>query len=423
MAEADAEALFRPQAYTNAPSDSLKVIGLISGGKDSFYSLLHCMRNGHQIVALGNLYPPAPKQQVGCDDVEEDLNSFMYQTVGHTVIPYYETLTGIPLYRQEILGRALQTAVSYAGPSQDDGHMLQEDETESLTVLLKRIMQEHPEANAVCSGAILSTYQRTRIESVALRLGLVPLAYLWQYTLTRPESQSALLMDMYHAGLDARIVKVASGGLDERHLWTRVSDPRGVAALTSRMRKFGSDGDGSVIGEGGEYETITVGGPSSLFRGRIEVDLKDLTTVSEGGGTKWLKIGKIQIVRHATDSQTAECKLPDILDSTFANVAACLNGWNHERPMVERTLFTNESLRGGKPNSYILNHTFTAESSQNITIDEQARNVITSIQHFLESHKLSPTSIISSHIILPFMDNFQLVNKVGQTMFYAATID
>lgn len=52
------------------------------------------------------------------------------------------------------------------------------------------------------SGAILSNYQRTRVENVCGRLGLTSLAYLWR----RP--QSPLLAEMVDAGLDAVLVKV-----------------------------------------------------------------------------------------------------------------------------------------------------------------------------------------------------------------------
>jgi len=412
MAEEAPDAPYQPQEYRSAPSESLNVIGLISGGKDSFYSLLHCLRNGHQIVALGNLYPPVPTPKDDHDG-EEDLNSFMYQTVGHTVIPTYEKLTGKPLYRQEILGGAVQTASSYANPTDDGGDVLKQDETESLTLLLKRIMKEHPEANAVCSGAILSTYQRTRIESVALRLGLVPLAYLWQYTVVRPESQSALLMDMYDAGLDARIVKVASGGLDERNLWMRVTDPKGVSILENKLRKFGLEGDGAVIGEGGEYETVVVGGPGNLFRGRVEIDSKDLTTVSEGGGTEWLKIGNLETVMKGTDQQTKECRVPNILDSTFESVASRLRSWEHDVQATTRPSSVRERPRAGTPSPYTLNQTFCPSNNlRNAVIEEQAIEVIASIQQYLISHSLSSTSIITSHIILPSMDHFQIVNKV-----------
>ena len=118
------------------PQERLNVIALVSGGKDSFYSLLHCIHHGHRVVALANLYPargddddddspataaravevvdpaeqvvaPAPLQGHG-PEAERDLNSFMYQTVGHEVIPLYAAATGFPLYRQQILGTTLR---------------------------------------------------------------------------------------------------------------------------------------------------------------------------------------------------------------------------------------------------------------------------------------------------------------------------
>ena len=82
-------------------SRSLKVIALISGGKDSLFSILHCRQNGHNIVALANLYPPpieASNGESGTATVEEeDIDSFMYQTVGHTIIPLYAEALNLPL--------------------------------------------------------------------------------------------------------------------------------------------------------------------------------------------------------------------------------------------------------------------------------------------------------------------------------------
>ncbi len=34
----------------------MKVFALVSGGKDSIFNIHKCIQNGHQIVALGNLY-------------------------------------------------------------------------------------------------------------------------------------------------------------------------------------------------------------------------------------------------------------------------------------------------------------------------------------------------------------------------------
>lgn len=35
----------------------LRVVGLVSGGKDSCYNLIQCVKHGHEIVALLNLHP------------------------------------------------------------------------------------------------------------------------------------------------------------------------------------------------------------------------------------------------------------------------------------------------------------------------------------------------------------------------------
>jgi diphthine-ammonia ligase len=252
----------------------LKVIALISGGKDSLYSILHCLKNGHEVVALGNLYPAG-----------NDPDSAMYQTVGHEHINLYEDALGIPLYRQEISGSDIHQAREYDFipdiPSSDDNSP-QNDEVESITVLLRRIMKQHPEANAVCSGAILSTYQRTRIESVALRLALIPLAYLWQYPLLPPYSNISLLEDMHQAGQDSRIVKVSSGGLGRNVLWKNIADPSTASLLVESMAFFGIE-NGAVLGEGGEFETLSVDGPAPLWKKSININYTGFRT--DSGGT------------------------------------------------------------------------------------------------------------------------------------------
>ncbi|KGO40261.1 YjgF/Yer057p/UK114 family [Penicillium expansum] len=282
-------------AQPSAPG--LNVIALISGGKDSLYSILHCIRNGHKVVALANLYPepqnktPNPNQSKY--DEEEDIDSFMYQTIGHSIIPLYETALQIPLYRQPITGGAVDTSRIYGTKTAD------KDETESLVPLLNRIKQAHPEANAVSAGAILSTYQRTRIENVANRLGLTPLAWLWMYpSLPTPAARSAdtlairqagLLEDMAAARCDARILKVASGGLDEGFLWENVSGGGSGGRMMRRylvkaMSRFAAADDirGAVLGEGGEYETLALDGPGFLWKQRIEVGSRE-EKVGEGG--------------------------------------------------------------------------------------------------------------------------------------------
>jgi diphthine-ammonia ligase len=35
----------------------MKVVALLSGGKDSCFNMMHCIANGHEIVALATLTP------------------------------------------------------------------------------------------------------------------------------------------------------------------------------------------------------------------------------------------------------------------------------------------------------------------------------------------------------------------------------
>lgn len=61
----------------------MKVLALISGGKDSACCAMRCEEEGHQIVALGNLYP--------ADTAIDDIDSWMFQTVGHQILTSYST--------------------------------------------------------------------------------------------------------------------------------------------------------------------------------------------------------------------------------------------------------------------------------------------------------------------------------------------
>ncbi|KAJ4397162.1 hypothetical protein N0V93_001386 [Gnomoniopsis smithogilvyi] len=436
-------------------SGSLNVIALVSGGKDSFFSALHCLENGHRLVALANLHPPPPKSfddattggghagalasghssatstavGVGADtraesgDADADLNSFMYQTVGHQVIPLYAEATGIPLYRRPIVGGAVHTERDYAAAS---GAGEADDETESMIPLLRSVIKAHPEANALSAGAILSTYQRTRVESVALRLGLTPLAYLWKYPilpapLSAAEDEAQLLLDMATAGLDPRIIKVASGGLDESFLWENVASAKGVMRLKKAMGKFGSAGldTGAVLGEGGEFETLVVDGPARLFRKRVVVADEDRLVVREGGGQAWLKVVGAKVVEKTTsEAQELEVRRPDALDERFAAVLSEL------KPGAENVDASFSSFTRANP-PFALDPAARLQTwavisqgaSSSLTIQEETAHLVKEIQSRLVQQALSPSSIVSTAIILRSMADFPAINAIYGSLF------
>ncbi|RYR53846.1 hypothetical protein Ahy_A06g029093 isoform G [Arachis hypogaea] len=170
----------------------MKVVALVSGGKDSCYAMMKSIHYGHQIVALANLLP--------ADDDVDELDSYMYQTVGHQIIVSYAECMGLPLH-QELGYRTTQG-----------------DEVEDMFILLREVKRQIPEVTAVSSGAIASDYQRLRVESVCSRLGLVSLAYLWK------QDQSLLLQEMIANGILAVTVKNARIVLDEYQVVRHSSD-------------------------------------------------------------------------------------------------------------------------------------------------------------------------------------------------------
>ncbi|KAI0193301.1 hypothetical protein EV127DRAFT_335446 [Xylaria flabelliformis] len=527
---------------------SLSVIALISGGKDSFYSILHCQANGHRVVALANLYPSetvekavagvelsqprsqdlslssSPSQQGHHDEVsapqslgtsgtqagdsgsegetegETDLNSFMYQTVGHQIIPLYARATGLPLHRQPIVGTAVHHGLSYENPRHnlqglvpsngtalrpsddqlssatrdlqgyekqqaDDEKERQpelEDETESLVPLLHAILKAHPEANALCTGAILSTYQRTRVESVALRLGLVPVSYLWQFTelpgsihnSCSGKDDAQLLRDMAAVGLEARIVKVASAGLDEGFLWENVASEAGVQRVERAMRRFGAAGGrGSILGEGGEFETLVVDGPPSLFKGRIIISEENRRVIREGGGCAWLNFRRADVVLKDEPEQagespahTLDVRMPELLDPRFEDTLQCLlvfTTGDKQMPgfLNLAALCVDDSKPtgnlGSTSSSYSIAKTglpkcqlpqsspsqewryFGSDKAGSLTIEEQTVSIVGRVRRRLDEHALPATAITNSVIVLRHMSDFPLVNKHYGILFHA----
>jgi diphthine-ammonia ligase len=130
----------------------------------------------------------------------DELDSFMYQTVGHDAVHLQAECLPIPLYREYITGQSIDQSLNYASPTIND-------ETEDLFRLLARVKESHPDVQGVSVGAILSNYQRARVEHVCGRLGLTCLAYLWQ------RDQKELLEEMINSGLMSIIIKVAAIGI------------------------------------------------------------------------------------------------------------------------------------------------------------------------------------------------------------------
>lgn len=127
----------------------MKVIALISGGKDSIFNILQCKKNGHDVVMLAHLSRPNDKGE---------LDSYMYQTVGSEMSDAVAECLNLPLIKREISSKPLNLNMEY--------QETKDDEVENLYLLLKEALEKNPEIKGVSSGAIKSTYQKNRVENM-----------------------------------------------------------------------------------------------------------------------------------------------------------------------------------------------------------------------------------------------------------------
>lgn len=265
----------------------MKYVALVSGGKDSFYAIMECAKLGHELVACVHLGRPtrphalstsgAGGNDVDAEEEEEEEESYMYQTAASEAVrTLVEECLEVPLVWHERKGRSVNTSLVYSGPTEHDEV---EDLCDALIEAKRRF-----DFVGVSSGAILSTYQRVRVEHACSRLGLQSLAYLW-----RIEAQGRLLERMTASdeeeenGLDAVLVKVAAppGLVPRRHLGQSLRDLH--VHLQHLHAKYGVH----QCGEGGEYETLVVNCP--LFRhNRLVLDNTEV--VEEGDGVGILRV-------------------------------------------------------------------------------------------------------------------------------------
>jgi ABC transporter with metal-binding/Fe-S-binding domain ATP-binding protein len=102
----------------------------------------------------------------------------------------------------------------------------------------------------VVTGAVWSDYQWDRMNIVCGELDLKVITPLWR------KDQDMLLMELLDSGIKAIIVGCYAEGLDESWLGRPINEET-AAELRKLREKYGI----SVMGEGGEYESMTLDSP------------------------------------------------------------------------------------------------------------------------------------------------------------------
>ncbi|KAJ8331022.1 hypothetical protein O5D80_001032 [Batrachochytrium dendrobatidis] len=393
----------------------MKVVALISGGKDSCFNMMHCVANGHTIVALANLHPPSTSNV-------DELDSYMFQTVGHDVISNYSECMDIPLFRQDLAHRSVDINATYT--------LNDNDEVEDLFQLLLKVIKQVPDVEAVSSGAILSNYQRTRIENVCSRLKLQSLAYMWQ------GSQKQLLMDMIDSGVEAVLVKVAAAGLSENHLG------KSLAQMYPVLMKLNERYGINVCGEGGEYETLTLDCP--LFKKKLLIQESTIHVHSfdDVAPVAYLKTPSI-VVKLKEDCESSwihkmknvMCDRYETLNSDMSS--AITNACSSQHLAFESLPLSKiEPIDANGPTltqahrlpTVYFRHPFYAQSGVmvcsfdthpvlELTLEEETTQVCEYMLASLSKYGLSAHHITQIHVNVADMDTFSELNKVYQKYF------
>lgn len=386
----------------------MKFVALISGGKDSCYNILHCQRQGHELVALANLRP--------IDTDKQELDSFMFQTVGHDIVSLYENCTGLPLFRKEIHPKTSKNVELNYTPTKDD-------EIEVLYQLLSEVKQSIPDLQAVSVGAILSSYQRTRVEDVCGRLGLVVLSFLWQ------RSQLELMTEMCSMSkqedelntsesckLDARIIKVAAIGLDSTDLG------KSLPQLFPKMLKLNTQYEVHICGEGGEFESMVLDAP--FFRkGFLKLEEVIDTTDSENDGVYnaqlKVKFQKRELPDDIFQSELSRLPVPPLFDPAWNELYELIDNENFEDTKTINTM--NIRLPSVKTHTNRIGNLLYISNIQpqykGGTVQEQVKDVLQQLDNILKDNHLTAKNVLYSSLLLKDMSLFASVNQEYSKFF------
>jgi len=199
----------------------MRVAALVTGGKDSALALYRALKLGYEAKVLVTMIPQ-----------RED--SWMFHFPNIHLADLFAEAVEIPLVKAETVG-------------------IKETELKDLKNLLATL-----DIEGVVSGAISSRYQKERIDKVCQELNLESIAPIWQ------EDPMRLLKEMINLNFEVIIVGVYAYGFDQNWLGRKID----LTTITNLV-ELNDKHQVSLVGEGGEYETLVLDAP--FFKKRIQV--------------------------------------------------------------------------------------------------------------------------------------------------------
>lgn len=199
----------------------MRVAVLATGGKDSALALYKVLNEDHEVKYLVSMIP-----------LREDSWMFHYPNI--RLVDLFAEAAEIQLVKAETLA-------------------VKEREVEDLKRLIEGI-----DVDAIVSGAIASNYQKSRIEKMCEQLRLKCIVPLWH------KNPLDILKEILGLKFEVIITGVYAYGFSEEWLGRKI-DEASIKALIELNKQYGV----SLVGEGGEYETLVLDAP--FFKKRIKI--------------------------------------------------------------------------------------------------------------------------------------------------------
>ncbi len=219
---------------------------LFSGGKDSCLALSYAKKY-HKIACLISL-------------ISENKESYMFHTPIN-LVDYQAKAVGILLIKQKTKGR-------------------EEAELKDLKIAIKKAKNKY-KIKGIVSGAVLSTYQASRIQKICNDLDLYCFNPLWQ------KDQIELLNELIKNRFEVIITRIAAEGFNESFLGRKI-DNKALQELITLSKNYKIN----IAFEGGEAESLVTYAP--FFKKKIII-IKS-KKILENYYTGYLNIKKIKLI-------------------------------------------------------------------------------------------------------------------------------
>lgn len=188
---------------------------LTSGGKDSILSVQKAIDSGKDVRYLVTARP-------------ENRDSYMFHSANLDAVAAIAKVAGMQYVEIPTQGR-------------------KEEELADLEAGLAAL-----DIEGVIAGAVASRYQADRVKAITDRLGVKLFTPLWHM-------DTRVLIREVADRMEAIIIVTAAEGLDEHFLGARFDD-----VLIRRLTQVAATHRINLVGEGGEYETLTLNAPFYL---------------------------------------------------------------------------------------------------------------------------------------------------------------